>query len=219
VQVGFWQKYYLKMAIPFIVSVLIFVGTIVAHLFRVKVKKSSSSVPFKEAITLILNRVVPLLIVLVITMYTFLISSALSPLKCKFANNQFVMYDNPSALCFDDEWYGKLPLVILFCIFYGLILPSIIISMFYKNRKNLSDPKFLSRFGALIRNYKDSYFWWDLIPMVKRAIFVVSAAFLLIAKTEVTLTYIAQFFLFCFIALEVSCSPYKNHYLLVTSVW
>jgi hypothetical protein len=219
VQLGFWQKYYIKMAIPFIVSILILVGTVVSFFFRERVKKSRTNIPAKEAVGMIMNRVRPLLVVLVITMYTFLISSALSPFKCKFSNNQYVMFDNPSSLCFDADWYAKLPLVIFFCLLYGLFLPGSIIAMFYMNRNNLSDPKFYSRFAVLIRNYNESYFWWDLMPMMKRAIFVVCAAFLLIAKTEVTLTYMTQFFLFCYLAVEVSCSPYKHHHILVTSIW
>jgi hypothetical protein len=217
-QLGFWDKYYLKMAIPFIVSVLIFLGTIIAFLFKEKVKNLRSNIPFKHAFPMIMNRFVPLLVVLVITMYTFLISSTLGPFKCKFSNNQYVMYDNPSALCYDDDWFARLSLVIIFCLFYGLFLPGAIITMFYMNRNNVSNPQFIAKYGSLIRNYKDSYFWWDLMPMTKRAVFVVSAAFLLIAKTEVTLTYVTQFFLFCYVTIEVSCSPYKNHHMLVISV-
>jgi hypothetical protein len=198
---------------------LILFGTLFSVLIRKGLRKTSPGLICTKAIQQILNRVIPLLAVLVITMYTYLVSSALSPFKCKFSNNQYVMYDNPSSLCFDDIWYSKLGQVVIFCLIYGLLAPGLIIFMFYSNRKNLKDPIFVARFGALIRNYKDSFFWWDLMPMLKRAIFVVSAAFLLVVKTEVTLSYITQFFLFCYVALEVSCNPYKEHNLLVISIW
>jgi hypothetical protein len=129
------------------------------------------------------------------------------------------MYDNPSSLCFDESWNAYLPLVIMFCIFYGIVIPGWIIFFFYRNRNNIKDDTFVARFGALMRNYKDDYFWWDLMPMMKRAVFVVVAAFLLVSKAEVTLTYITNFFLFCYAALEVACTPYKEHRTLVTSIW
>jgi hypothetical protein len=215
---NFWNKYFVKMAIPFVVTLVITIGTLLTWMLRRKLTGSHFSFSAKDALNQIYNRSVPLLVVLVITMYSFLISSALSPLKCKYVNDQYIMYDNPSSLCFDDYWYEMLPFVIFFCVLYGIISPGAIIFMFYKNRVNINDDLFVSRFGVLTRNYKEAFFWWDLMPMMKRAIFVVSAAFLLIAKTEVTLSYIIQLFLFCYASLELACSPFKKHYALVSSI-
>jgi hypothetical protein len=128
------------------------------------------------------------------------------------------MFDNPASLCYDEGWYEKLPIVVVFCIIYGIILPGWIIWLFYRNRKNIWDPKFSARYGSLIKNYRDAYFWWDLMPMMKRAIFVVSAGFLLIAKNEVTLAYVTQFILLTYVAIEVSCSPFKRHHMMVISI-
>jgi hypothetical protein len=125
----------------------------------------------------------PTLSVVVITLYTYIIVSALGPLSCSETNGRFIMYRNPSQECFDSNWFSHLPFVIIFLALYGIIFPVGVGISFFRNRFKRHDPDFIRVFGSLVSPYRGQYFYWELISMFKRALFAVSAQFFITSYT------------------------------------
>lgn len=119
VKMGFWTKYYIKMFIPFAALLTTKAISMLVLIFQKHMQRKDDIRIFD----FILDRCIPLMLIFVVAMYTFLISASLSPFKCKFSNGQYVMFDNPSALCFDSEWNNHVPLGLLFSTLYGILVP------------------------------------------------------------------------------------------------
>jgi hypothetical protein len=130
-----------------------------------------------STLKLVLNKVTAIVIVLCSTVYTFLLSSAVDPLNCVRSDDGsstpvFFMAFNPSNLCFDQQWYNNLPVVVFFCTIYGIALPSAVGYILHKNKYRLDDSEFVSKYGTLFRPFTRVCLFWELVLMVKKASFI-----------------------------------------------
>jgi hypothetical protein len=57
--------------------------------------------------------------------------------------------------------------------FYLICVPVFFIVVLVKNRKEPGNPTFRARFGALVSPYRLKYFYWEMVLMVKRGLFIV----------------------------------------------
>jgi hypothetical protein len=126
---------------------------------------------FKEAL-------LPTLSVVVVTLFTYIISSAISPLSCVRHQNQFLMYRNPSQDCFSDDWFNHLPMVVFFILAYGICFPIGIAIILAKHFRTERNEESLRIFGSLVKSYKTQFFYWELLAMLKKTMFVLSTEFI-----------------------------------------
>jgi tryptophan-rich sensory protein len=61
---------------------------------------------------------------------------------------------------------------------YGLIFPLVLVVYFLRYKNDLENFDFQSKFGPLILPYKKLYFFWELVIMIRRTVFIVSSDFL-----------------------------------------
>jgi hypothetical protein len=162
---------------------------------------------WKEFVVL---RSVSLLLLIVGTMYTFLLVSAISPFKCINSETYYVLFDLPGVRCFDDQWYGWFPAVIFFLLFYGFFLPGILICIFHKNKHNIHEDSFKRLFGNFIRPFKEQYFWWGLTSVFKRTSFATAVAMMKLQKTEVLTVFVSMLILCIFLWVEIRVNPFKE---------
>jgi hypothetical protein len=128
------------------------------------------------------------------------------------------MFDNPSTFCFDEDWNSQIGLVILFCLLYGVGVPVLLIYVLYNNRSRIELPEFIASYGSLTENYSKKYYWWEIVPVGKKALFVLGASFLMASEAELTVLYGTQLFLYVFIFMEISCQPHKNKKAFISSI-
>jgi hypothetical protein len=115
----------------------------------------------------------------VVAFYTFLIQTSLQPFNCiKQSNGRYTLTKSPSEFCYSDQWNQNFPYVILFLTLYGLIFPLVLVVYFLKYRFDLENFSFQMKFGPLIDPYKKLYYFWELVIMIRRTIFIVSSDFL-----------------------------------------
>jgi hypothetical protein len=145
-----------------------------------------------------------------VALFTFVISSVIEPFDCnKRDDGSFVMTHNPSLECFQDSWNARLPLMIFFLILYGIIGPGIIIHNLWKNRKHPGKEPFRSRFLPLTSPYSQSFFYWEIVVMLKRTAFVVSSNFLSSAGASSAVRYMTSVtILFTSLWMEVQSLPF-----------
>jgi hypothetical protein len=148
---------------------------------------------------------------LISSLYTLLISGAISPFICVSAGGRFVLASSPSITCFEGEWARYLPSIIFFIILYVLIYPACVSYVFFKNKNDLSSALMTKDFGHLTDSYKEKYFYWELMVMFKRASFVFFSMIIPIYGNDGPIPYFVTFaWIFLFLYIEVITSPYKK---------
>jgi hypothetical protein len=153
---------------------------------------------------------VTLLLLVVGTLYTFLFMGVMSPFKCIKSESYYVFLDLPGVKCFDAAWFSWLPVVILFMIFYGFILPAIVVILLFKNRHNMQSGYFQRLFGSFVRPFKEEFYWWGLVFAFKRTTFGMVSAFMKLRDAETLSVFITILLLSAFIWAEVWCLPFKE---------
>jgi hypothetical protein len=201
------------MLVPFFVVASVVSGSIIAILIR---KRLSGLVTLKWK-RFLYDRCVPLLILFCVTMYSFLVNTAVSPFKCTYTSG-YAMYENPSQICFDSEWLSHLPEITFFLILYAIGMPGILIYLFYANRDRSHTDEFRSSFGSMTLPYHDEWFWWELTQVFRRTCFAILNAFLKMLTTEDSAVFFTSCLLCTFLILEVAVKPHRKHLMLLASI-
>jgi hypothetical protein len=147
---------------------------------------------------------------LVVGFYTLLISTLVQPFNCtKQFDGTLTMTKAPSNKCFDSVWNQNLPAVIFFILLYGISIPLIMIWIFYKNRDNIFNADFLVRYSSLTAPYRPKFFYFEIVIMLKRALFAVMNDFLSVTS------YTARYFtavgtLLFFFWIGILAMPYQD---------
>jgi hypothetical protein len=168
------------------------------------------------------NLLRPMILALGVTVYTFLVSNAVSPFNCVSHMNDgklvYIMATNPVQRCYDAQWKSHLPFVIALSLIYGIFLPIGVLAVFIIHRKKLDEPQFIFNYGSLTYMYRRELYFWELISMLKRASFVVMSQFLASREdqyaTKFTASIISNGF---FSGLEILFIPYATKSLNILS--
>jgi hypothetical protein len=205
VPLSFWTKYYLKMTFPLILLGLVIANCLAFALLSKFVWKKGVDFKFLR------TRAITFLLQTVVSCYTLLISGAVSPFIClKQADGTEIMVKNPAITCTGGEWLKHYPVVMFLIILYGAFVPLSFLGLLVFNRNNLDDPDVQHYIGTFTRQYKPKFFWWDIIFLLKRALFVVISS-LIPANPGNSAPYFGCIFLiFGYLCLEFFVHPYKR---------
>jgi heme/copper-type cytochrome/quinol oxidase subunit 2 len=233
---AFWEKYYAKMLLLPFFAIIIFLVLFIRSFFKSKDNRRSSESSrdlFSKAQAQHYERlqhisvwtrlvdtkkiIVPILFSSAVTLYTFLVSNSLSPFNCvssyndSLQKNIYYMARNPSKPCYDNEWYFHLNFVIIFSVTYGLLFPLMVAVMFYRQRKKIDEHDFQFGYGALVSLYTRTFFFWELVSMMKRASFVIMTEFLSTRQDAYLTKFAASISTIAFFSgLEVIFNPYAT---------
>jgi hypothetical protein len=209
VPMDFWQKYFAKMTIPLILFALMFTSFILRqHCLKFFKLRTWPTMSFVASMKIKAHSMFSFLIV---TLFTFCVSSVLQPFNCIRQFGGFVtLAKYPNVKCYDEEWKSHLGGVMFFVVLYIVAVPGFLIFTFYRNRQSIESPEFLQKFPNLISPYRRNFFYYELIMMLRKALFVVSNDFL-----SVSGDYFSRFFvtisLLCFyLWLDFSFAPFQN---------
>jgi hypothetical protein len=202
---GFWSKYSLKTWLPILISSVV----LLANLF--KQRRGSTA---KLVVDLHLNFVrirshwANFLGVMVIGLHTAAISATMTAFNCsRQPNGSYVNRKDPSVSCFDADWFKNLWLVSFSILFYVLVIPGALIYVYLKHRNHHGSLEFLKGYKLLIAPYKSSYYYWELVVLLKRTFFIVSQDFLAPFGYEVRYG-VSMIVLLTFFWIETFCMPY-----------
>jgi hypothetical protein len=234
---GYWEKYYSKMLLLPVFVVIIFLLLLARQSYRSRVtgrtqrgSVASNDLLAKAQIQVFQSRqtlfarlvetknlLVPMMFSTAVTLYTFLVSTSVGPFNCVSHYNDstksttYIMARNPSKLCYDSEWYYHLNFVVLFSILYGIVFPLVVAAEFFRHRKKIDDPQFQVGYGTLIFLFRRSFFFWELVSMLKRASFVVMTQFLNARQDAYMTKYAASISAVAFFSgLEAIYTPYTT---------
>jgi hypothetical protein len=158
----------------------------------------------------LISRTIYVLVFILSNMYTFLATKVLGPLECyRQPDRTFTMTLSPSDNCYEGRWADSYPSVVFYAFLYLGLSPFLILISFIKNRRNITEKKFLWRFGALVRPYKPQLYYWELVATLKKIIFVVLVKILADISVYGRLFYLICF-LILFMGIENVVQPYRN---------
>jgi hypothetical protein len=184
-------------------------GMVLCDMLRLLYQRYFKKKMQKISLFSLFKNVLPLFSSVVVFMSTYLTSTAISPFNCvKVSNNTFVLWKNPSEICFRGSWAENIYFAVTFSIIYLVLVPLSILLVFIKYRKRIAEPQFLKKFGSLIDPYKPRYFYWELVMLVKRIAFISVREIILIGYDEQFKFILSILILSLFFALEIYFAPY-----------
>jgi hypothetical protein len=208
VKATFWDKYYAKLLFPIVLSSFV-IFVLCAKLLFIR-RFPAVSAKYKIEGFNLSQKIVSLFSFMVVGFYTLLISTVVQPFNCtKQSDGTYTLTKAPSLKCYDETWNKNLPMIIIFFVLYGLSIPAVMIYVFFTNRKQKLEPAFVSKYFSLMSPYRPRFFYFEIVLMLKRALFVISNDFLSIAS------YIVRYFsgigtLLLFLWIESLTTPYQN---------
>jgi hypothetical protein len=234
VPMGFWEKYYAKMLLLPGFAALLFCLLLARQFYKPNfdgrttinsndLLSKAQAQAYRSQQTLMVrliqtkNLLVPMMFSTAVTLYTFLVSTSVSPFNCVSHYNDsvkkvtYIMSRNPSKACYDDEWDYHLKFVLIFAVVYGIFFPFIVAVVFFRNRKRIDDHHFQVGYGSLVFLYRRSFFFWELVSMLKRASFVIMTEFLNARQDAYLTKYTASISTVAFFSgLEAIYTPYTT---------
>jgi hypothetical protein len=111
-----------------------------------------------------------------------------------------------SITCFEEDWQNHLGLIVFGIIAYVLVVPLSLLYVFISHRKDHGSLDFLKNYDLLLSPYRYPCYFWELVLMLKRTLFVVSSDFL--GDSSYSVKYGAS--VFSFLWIELVCLPYST---------
>jgi hypothetical protein len=176
IKTSFWGKYYFKLLLPpticlFVLFLLLFQSWSIEKHPRIAEKLGFVEIK-------VTKKFINVCTFMVVTFYTLLVSTVFQPFKCtQQSDGTYTLTNAPSLKCFDSDWSKNLPAVILFVFVYVVFMPLFMAWVFWRQRKQIYSPKFQSKYYFIVSSYKPTLFYFELVNMLKRALFVVSNDF------------------------------------------
>jgi hypothetical protein len=211
IDVQFWDKYNIKIFVPFVLAGLVVIGCLIQEL------ASQRNIIFKSTKSLSL-RITTAVAFIFMALYTSSISVALTPFNCKKQpNGTYTLLKDPSIICYDEEWNKHLGIVVLAILAVPIAVPVVLFIVYFRNRKDHYSLNFLKTFDLLVSPYRPPYYYWELVVMLKRTFFVLSTDFLGSASYAVRYS-VSVVVLITFFWFEAICLPYAGETLNVLNV-
>jgi hypothetical protein len=161
-----------------------------------------------------IERVYSMFGTMVTATYTLVISTAFGPFDCKKQANstRYVMTQNSSQYCFESEWQKNFPFALIFLISYGCFVPLGLAIRFWRQRNDIDNQTFQSRFRQLINSYRREYYFWELVTMMKRASIFITIQ-LSSNMYSATRFFTILLLLLFFFGSDIAVFPYATKYL------
>eukprot|EP00808_Paulinella_micropora_P017394 g3618.t1 len=228
-QLNFWNKWALKLLIPWMVLsffALVYLPLCAFpalrapfHRFLWKISRASKEGPEVERHEPaggpgIEFRFFFGIVKLTELMYTFLASTASAPFNCIYdqSGQRWVLRYNPSTDCFSKEWWHRIPISIFFILLYAFGIPIYVGYSLYKVRgvELLSeDNRFIRRWGQLVLRFRPTYYWWSLVDFARKGSIVLLINFVYGASMRQLQITLAIIILGISLALQFFVLPYE----------
>jgi hypothetical protein len=143
--------------------------------------------------------------------YTYVIVEAARPFSCRRnPNGTHTLVSSPDLDCYDQEWFSHFGVVLFFIILYVVIIPGALMWAFFHYRNRVGTSWFNIRFGMIVAQYKDDLFFWELVLIVKRALFSIIANIIGPIVNSATKLFLVTCLIFGFLILEIVFLPFRS---------
>ncbi|KAJ3426747.1 insulin-like growth factor binding proteinn-terminal [Anaeramoeba flamelloides] len=113
-------------------------------------------------------------------LYLILSQKCLEIFNCKYDHEikKWIFQPDPNYYCYNNYWYTTIfPFALIFILLYIVGIPIMIIYLLMKNSKNLNEKEFDLKFGLLCSRYNKSFFFWEILIMLRKLLLVIIKIF------------------------------------------
>ncbi|KAJ3423535.1 g protein-coupled receptor-related [Anaeramoeba flamelloides] len=141
-------------------------------------------------------------------LYLILSQKCLEIFNCQYdpQSKQHIFLQDTNHVCFGSWWRKILPFTIVFLILYIIGIPLLIVYLLIKNSKKLTEKQFDLKFGLLCSRYNKSFFFWEIIIMLRKLVLITVALFL--ANHPIIQLILIVLFLLFFLVIQFKYKPY-----------
>jgi hypothetical protein len=148
---------------------------------------------------------------IVLLLFTMILSTIASFFDCsKISENLYVLRAYPSSSCYSTEWFSRLGEISFFILLYVLIFP-VRLCWIYFQMTIKPELRIHNEFHYLTSGYKPTFFWWDIVLLLKRTAFVMLSQFLFSSVDSSVRLLSSAIGILGFTALDLLCRPYQSH--------
>jgi hypothetical protein len=95
-----------------------------------------------------------------------------APFRCfQQMDGNYSLVPSADLNCYDSLWWSNIYTVTI-GLLQIILIPIVLMVVFRINRDKLHDNKFLWQFGSLTEGYVDQFYWWEVVVLLKKLIFV-----------------------------------------------
>jgi hypothetical protein len=205
----FWGNFTIKtLSLPILFIFTYLVGIFISRLYLTRRRKES------RLLASALDKSIALFFVVLTNMYTFILSNVLSAFRCfPQDDGTFTLLSSPALDCYDSYWNDHIP-ILSFGILMIILIPVALFIKLYLNRSNRMSNKFYWRFSRFFEPYKPKFYYWEVVVMIRRTIFVA-----LVDLTNSWQKLERAFVLITFLIFEsfvdIICQPYADDHALI----
>jgi hypothetical protein len=143
------------------------------------------------------------------TLYIYILSATFSAFRCAPQDDgSFTLLSSPDLDCFDLLWYKNLWLILL-GILILIFVPCSLYFILYRNQNRLMDNHFRWKFGYLILPYKKNFYFWEVIMLLRKTMFV-SLVDLTNGWQKLDRSFVLLIFLFMELLVDVYLDPFEK---------
>jgi hypothetical protein len=157
--------------------------------------------PFERALSVFLF--------LVTSLFTFIVSIAFSPFRCSLqVDGSYTLISKPSEECFNSQWFSHFWLILIALLFL-LFFPVILFLKLRSFKGRFQSNAFVWRYGLLTHVYKEKYYYWELLSMLRKTVIVIIID--LFSDFSVTMRYfVLVTFLVVWLSIESWVEPFRH---------
>jgi hypothetical protein len=200
----FWNSFTLKIVSLIVVFAFMYITGFLSTKYQV-LKKTNNNLRFASP----LDKSLHLFLMLLTTLYTYVLSSIFSAFRCYPQDDEtFTLLSSPALDCYDSVWYKNLWIIVIGVLILCAV-PTSLFLILRRNRNRRMDNQFYWRFGRLIDPYKPAFYYWEVVLMIRRTIFV-SLVDLTNSWQKFDRSFVLIVFLLAELLLEVLVQPYSK---------
>eukprot|EP00475_Leptophrys_vorax_P043779 TRINITY_DN8527_c0_g1_i2.p1 TRINITY_DN8527_c0_g1~~TRINITY_DN8527_c0_g1_i2.p1 ORF type:complete len:791 (-),score=112.92 TRINITY_DN8527_c0_g1_i2:55-2364(-) len=202
----YWTLYTMQVLLPVILPALLLLicccVMLVKYLrdreYLAQLKQRLSPHPFEKALAMY--------IFLISSMYTYLLSVVLSPFRCyPQIDGSYTLIPKPTENCFDANWMKRAPLI-AFGILQIIVIPGLILTIYFQRKKHSLSNYFEWRYGLLFRPYRENFFYWELVIILRKTALVMMVDVSNGMQSALRI-FLIMIFLVIVFAIEGVCQP------------
>jgi hypothetical protein len=150
-------------------------------------------------------------LVLITMSYAYVIVEAARPFSCRRnPNGTYTLVSSPDLDCYDKEWFSHAGVVVFFILIYVVVFPGALLWAFFKFKDRVGTPWFNIRFGVVVAQFKDEHYFWEMVVLLKRALFSVIANIIGPVVNSATKLFLVTCLIFGFLVVEIVFLPFRS---------
>jgi hypothetical protein len=164
----FWQAQLFKVMLPFIVLAVLLSVAFVMDKFRERQHPEIANRAFPNS----MDKTISLYLKGVLGLTTYVVMVGFAPFRCfQHIDGTYSLVPSSSLSCYDAEWFEHLPIIVV-GLMEIILLPASVLVIFGVYRNKHDSNKFRWRFGLLTISYNRSFYWWEVVALFRKLVFV-----------------------------------------------